>query len=383
MIPVAYRDKRCLPFVAAALCLATVQQAAAIEINVGGRLHLDYAAHNDDAEPLENHFLVRRAKLDIDGKFNEDWSFEVSYDLAGVLDITEDGIYKGDNKFRNGLDDIALQYEGWSFADLTLGQFKVPFGLEDLTSSNNISFIERSLPSDAFGPSRRLGVGVSRNRDHYTVAAMGFGKSFSDDDRGHGAAARVTYAPINTDSQVLHLGVAGVLEDPKGEVKFNARPESKASDIRFVDTGDLEDVDRIGRIGLEAAWKSGPFSVQAEWMHAAIDRDHGYANAGLHGWYIMGSWLITGESREYKNGRFKGVSASRPGGAWELTTRYSRVDLDDAGVRGGTEDNVTLGLNYYANKHLRIMANYIKVHSERRGETDSPDILLLRMQLAF
>lgn len=377
------RVKQSLLFVMMALCLGATPQAEAIEVNVGGRLHLDYAANHADVQPIDNHFLVRRAKLGIDGKFNEDWSFEVAYDFANVFDATEDGIYKGDNKFRKGFDDIALQYDGWQFADLTFGQFKVPFGLEDLTSSNNISFIERALPSDAFGPARRLGIGLNRNRDHYTVAVMGFGKSFSDDDKGHGIAARLTYAPVNTPAHLLHFGVAGVIERPKGDVKFSTRPESKASDIRLVNTGDLDNLDRLDRLGLEAAWQSGPFSAQAEWMHAAIGRDAGRADIHLQGWYVMGSWVLTGESREYKNGRFKGVPASRPGGAWELTTRYSNVDLNDADVRGGTEKNFTLGLNYYVNKHLRFMANYIKVHSERKGQSDSPDILLVRMQLAF
>lgn len=377
------RMKNRLLFVTTTFCLCTAQHAMAMEVQFGGRLHLDYAAHYDDTQTINNHFLVRRAKLDIDGKFNEDWSFEISYDLTGVLDITEDGIYKRKNKFRNGFDDIALQYEGWEFADLTVGQFKVPFGLDGITSSNNISFIERALPTDAFGLSRRLGVGLSRNRDHYTVTAMGFGKSFSDDDKGHGAAARFTYTPIDTGSHVLHFGVSGVVEHPKREVKFNARPESKASDIRFVNTGNLEDIGRIDRIGLEAAWKSGPFSVQAEWMHTKLDGRYGRADAVLHGWYVMGSWILTGQSREYRNGRFKGIPASRSRGAWELTARYSSVDLDDAGVRGGNEENFTLGINYNASEHLRVMANYIKAHSARRGKTLTSDILLLRMQFAF
>ncbi|WP_298013654.1 OprO/OprP family phosphate-selective porin [uncultured Castellaniella sp.] len=375
--------KKGLLFFIAALCLGATQRAGAVEVNLGGRLHLDYAASQADARAIDKHFLVRRAKLGLDGRFNEDWSFEVAYDFADVFDATEDGIYKGDNKFRNGFDDIVLQYDGWRFADLAFGQFKVPFGLEELTSSNNISFIERALPSDAFGPSRRVGIGLNSSHDHYTVAAMGFGKSFSDDDRGHGVAARFTYAPINTPARLLHFGVAGVIERPRGDVKFSTRPESKASDIRLVSTGDLDDVHRIDRIGLEAAWRSGPFSVQAEWMRAAVGRDDGRADAHLQGWYVMGSWVLTGESREYKNGRFKGVSAGRPGGAWELTTRYSNVDLDDADVRGGAEENFALGLNYYVNRHLRIMANYIKARSERKGKSDSPDILLVRMQLAF
>lgn len=355
-------------------CMSVGGNASAFEVTPEGRLHLDYAAHNADVKPLKDDLVVRRAVFGLDGKFNDDWSFEIAYEFANDGEIQPQ-----DGKFR----DVAVEYDGWQAADLSVGQFKLPFGLEELSSSNNISFVERALPLDAFPPSRRMGVGFNRNRDGYTFAAMGFGSSIDGGDRGRGAAARFTVAPIDSDSTVLHLGIAAVTEHPRGEVKFNARPESRVADVKFVNTGDIEDVDRIDRIGMEAAWKSGPVSAQAEWMRAIVDRDAGHSDANLEGWYVAGSWILTGETRRYKNGAFKDIAPSRSSGAWELTARYSHLDLDDGQVRGGTQDNCTLGLNYYANRHLRIMANYIKVRSERRGKSDDPDILLVRAQLAF
>ncbi|UUE98610.1 OprO/OprP family phosphate-selective porin [Xanthomonas hortorum pv. pelargonii] len=365
-------------------CLAATQEAHAREIHFGGRLHLDYATYRADVRQLDDAFLLRRAKLDADGKLNDDWSFEVAYDVAAVYSVTDSGTHK-QGAFKEGFDGVALRYDGWKQANLDLGQFKVPFGLEELNSSNNITLIERALASDAFAPSRRLGVGVSRNRRRYTLSAMGFGGSIDGRDRGRGAALRATIVPVDTGDggTVLHLGAAVVIERPSGEVKFNARPESRALDVRFLNTGDLDNVDRIDRIGLEAAGTAGPVSVQAEWMRAAIGRSHGSADAQLQGWYVMGSWVLTGQSRQYKNGRFRSVSLQPPRGAWELTARYSHLDLDDGRVRGGEENNVTVGVNYYVNNRLRIMLNYIDVRSERRGRTDNPDILLARMQLSF
>jgi phosphate-selective porin OprO and OprP len=66
-----------------------------------------------------------------------------------------------------------------------------------------------------------------------------------------------------------------------------------------------------------------------------------------------------------------------------LAARYSHIDLDHGQVRGGQESNLTLGLNWYANDYMRVMANFIKVDSKRRGESDDPNILLLRTQIAF
>ena len=370
--------------VALIACLGAMSEAAAVEVTVGGRLHLDYARYNADVRQLDNGMLLRRARLDMDGKLTSDWSFELAYDFANVYALTNTGTVK-DGDFKEGFTDIALHYDGWKQADLNVGQTKVPFGLEELNSSNAISFIERALSTDAFAPSRRLGAEVSRNRDHYSVSVMGFGSSFDGRERGRGLAARATVTPIYAGggNTVLHLGIAAVVERPTGEVKFTARPESRALDVRFLNTGKLADVTHVGRLGLEAAAKSGPLSLQAEWMQTAIKREGIGTDATLEGWYVMGSWVLTGESRQYSSGRFKGVPVQRPGGAWEVTARYSHLDLDNANVRGGEEDNLTLGVNYYASKHLRIMLNYIDVHSERRGKADSPQILLMRAQLAF
>lgn len=339
----------------------------AFEIEPGGRLHLDYAAHDADRRPMEDDSYLRRARLGLDVRFDGQWSFEVEYDFVGH------GEYKN----------VALQYDGWKAATVNLGQFKVPFGLAAMTSSNNLLFIERALPAEAFAPSRRLGIGLERNRDRYTVAVMGFGRSIDDADEGRGAAARVTWAPLGSDGTIIHLGAGAVTGDPRGDVKFSARPESRVADVKLVNTGDLDDVDRVDQWGLEAAWRSGPLMAQAEWIEARIRRGAGARDASVGGWYVEGSWLVTGEARKYRHGSFKAVSPKRRSGAIELTARYSRIDLDDGDVLGGIESNATLGLNWYVTKHLRFMVNYIDARSRRRGESDDPDILLLRAQAMF
>lgn len=63
--------------------------------------------------------------------------------------------------------------------------------------------------------------------------------------------------------------------------------------------------------------------------------------------------------------------------------RFSNIDLDDGAIRGGTQDNITLGINYYPRSNVRFMANYIMTDSERDGASDDPNILLLRTQVAF
>jgi phosphate-selective porin OprO/OprP len=340
--------------------------ASAFELKPNGRFHFDYARHDDDVRPLQNRDFVRRAVFGLDGKFNADWSFEVAYDFTGGGEFN----------------DAYVRYDGWKQGAISAGQFKVPFGLETLTSSNSITFIERALPIGAFSPSRRTGVGFNRNGDKYTFAVMGFDSSL-EDDGGRGAGARFTYAPVNKGNNVVHAGIAATTEKPEDGVNFRTYPESRPTSTRFVRTGNLADVERVNQLGLELAWKSGPFSTQAEWMRANLNRSGISPNADLGGWYVNASWILTGESRSYKNGRFRGIKPARKSGAWEIATRYSHVDLNDDGVSGGRERNITVGVNWYAKDYVRIMANYIKVKSERRGISDNPNIFLVRAQLDF
>ena len=339
--------------------------AAAVELTPNARLHVDHAWHEADTRSLDDALIIRRAQFGLDGKVNEAWSFEVTYDFAKV------GAFK----------DVFLQYEGWKSAAIKLGQFKVPFGLEELTSSNNITFIERALPGDAFGLSRRAGIGFDRVGSRYTFSAMGFGDAI-DGDEGRGAGLRYTFTPVRTGDALVHLGVAVITERPQGEVKFNARPESRPSDTRFVNTGGLDDIRRVDRLGLEVAWQAGPLTAQAEWMRADATRRSG-PDASFDGWYVAGSWVLTGEVRRYRNGVFKAMPTGKPYGAWELALRYSEVELDDGQVRGGREDNFSLGLNWYAHERWRLMADYISVRSERRGIPDNPAIVLVRVQFTL
>lgn len=89
------------------------------------RLHLDYAHHDDDVKPLDDGWIIRRATIDFSGKFDRNWEFEVGYNLSDGRDI-----HFSSDAFR----DVALTWKGWSAANLTIGQFKLPLGLEELTS---------------------------------------------------------------------------------------------------------------------------------------------------------------------------------------------------------------------------------------------------------
>ncbi len=352
--------------IAASIAISLAASANAVELKPSGRLHLDYASHNADVKAFDDRGLVRRAQFGVDAKFGDGWSGKVVYDFAAG----------------GALKDAYLRYGGWKQAQITLGQSKVPFGLEQLESTNDLTLMERALPSNAFTLSRRKGVTFATDGPRHTFSVMAFGSSVGGNE-GHGAAARLTFAPIDDKQDVVHLGVALTSERPSTDVSFSTRPESLPTDPKLVRTGTIPGVSRIDQIGLESAWKHGPLSLQGEWMGSRSQRDSGRPTASFEGWYVSGSWFITGESRLYHDGVFKSVSPDSKTGAWEVTARYSRINLDDGAIAGGRENNMTLGLNWYYNDHLRVMANVIDVHSRRAGLHDDPRIFALRAQVAF
>lgn len=350
---------------------------------LGGRLMVDLANYAEDAVDLGNGTELRQARLAVEGVLYTVWDYELGVDFAdGDADVK----------------DAYLGYEGFDLARLQIGQFKEPFSLEEQTGSAATTFMERALAT-ALAPGRRIGIGLSTDSADWTLAGGLFGGAFDDDvddegDEGWGIAARVTWAPWGEGRKALHLGAAWSTRSPddEREVEFAAGPESSLTDVDYLDTDDIDDVDRIDRYGLEAAVVHGPWSLQAEWIEARVDRRGGLGELAFDGYYVFASWFVTGESREYRadSGRFGGIEPRGDAGAWELALRFSELDLTDDDVTGGSAEQVTLGLNWYANPQVRFMFNYLRVDNDDDADADGdvaadddPEILQFRAQIEF
>ncbi|MDQ3731062.1 MAG: porin, partial [Pseudomonadota bacterium] len=204
-------------------------------------------------------------------------------------------------------------------------------------------------------------------------------------DSGISTVGRVTFAPIATDTQVVHLGAAVNWRDPsRGEdSQFRTRPESNVTEVRLVDTGAIAEVESMRIYGLEAAGVQGPFHAQAEYMLADVSAAD---DVVFDGWYVEGGYFLTGESRPYSadEGRWRRVTPKGTYGAWQMALRYSSIDLSDGMIAGGKEDNVGVALNWYPTDYVRLSANYIEVVDHaRQGFSDEPSIFQLRAQVAF
>ncbi|MEN8177485.1 MAG: porin [Pseudomonadota bacterium] len=355
---------------------------------LGGRLLLDAAWYDQHHAKLDNDAEVRSSRLSWRAILWDDWQFKSEVEFA-----------------RDGADlkSNFLRYRGFKPVLITAGNFKEPFGLERWTSISETTFMERAAVSGALAPARSLGLGVRTSERRWTLATGLFGNrdlggsggGNQSDEESWAFTGRVTYVPLLTPSSMLHTGIAAsyrAFDD--GQIRFKARPESHVTEVNFVDTGAITDLDDVTRYGLEAAAVFGPFSFQTEYISTKIHRSGASQNLDFDGWYAYASYFLTGETRPYRRQRgvFRGVTPKRPlrgggPGAWEVALRYSHLDLSDEEITGGQQDLLTFGLNWYLNANVRFMTNYVKVLDvDRPGSAfdgDQTQLIQIRSQVDF
>ena len=346
----------------------------------GGWAQVDSAWYSIDKEDLGDGTELRRLWLFTSGTLYEDWGFKAQYDLANN---------------NVGVQDAWLSYGGLKPVTIKVGNFKVPHSLELMMSNKWTTFMERGLPN-ALTIGRRIGLGVDAYGDFWSIAAMGFseGVNNSEVDEESGIAGRVTLSPVHQKSKVVHLGAWAVnrnLTDTP-ELRFRQRPESHVTSQYLVDTATISNVEDAVHYGFEWAGLYGPFSIQGEYITADVGRERGLTDVGFDGWYLYGSWVVTGESRSYsvKKGVFGIIKPKRNftlknggKGALELALRYSTIDLNDRAISGGDMNNWTMGVNWYTNPNVRFCFNYITVDSNMAGISDNPDVFQVRAQVVF
>ncbi|UCG59420.1 MAG: hypothetical protein JSU70_07885 [Phycisphaerales bacterium] len=354
-------------------------------LKFGGRIMNDWAWMSEDAAlradvgNQEDGTEFRRARLYTSGQIYGNVEYKLQFDFAG-----------GDADLK----DAYLGLKDFPVGSIRAGHFKEPFGLEELTSSKYITFLERALPMEAFAPSRNTGVmlygsALAASPPRMTWAAGVFRDT---DDYGEGQAdgaynftGRLTFLPRNENdgASLVHVG-ASYSHRSGGPRRFRSRPEAHLFD-RFVDTGTFASTS-ADLVGLEAAWVAGPLSIQGEYVFANAEVA---SQANFDGYYIQASYFLTGEHRKYKPsaGAFDRVKPkenfgfSKGGrGAWEIAARYSALDLNDSPTPGGKLSNITAGLNWHLNPNMRMMWNYVHADKDAVGNAD---ILMMRLQIDF
>jgi phosphate-selective porin OprO/OprP len=191
-------------------------------------------------------------------------------------------------------------------------------------------------------------------------------------------------------TKFLHIGTSGSYMNinnqynndgtfSNGGVQFVANPNTNVDRSAVLNTGLMTSgargaanqlqANHLTRFGAESALVYGPFSTQGEYIQTNVSGT-GYNNdESLRGFYGYMTYFLTGESRNYmsKTGAWGRLKPNRNfdmkggWGAWEVASGYDSINLNSGAIHGGRMSTGKLGINWYPNSHVRIMANYIHV----------------------
>jgi phosphate-selective porin OprO and OprP len=374
-------------------------------------LHTVTPTRNVQFKDLSSGALVRRAFFGVEGKAFNDFWYELRYNAGGG------GNAETDPK----LSLARIAYLGLPDFELNVGVIEPAFMYEGTISSGALPFLERpeidNIAADTFGAGdSRRGIearyqkaGVLMPDDNLVLdAAFTGGKTESTTGHGNGgdeqtqilghAAYRVWsdgISNISLSGDYSHAntgGCAGCAIGAVNPINLQDRPEFREDGDRLISTGSIN-AKTANMWAVSGGANFENFYAGGEYARFSIDRlpilSGGSIafrgdNPEFSGWYVEGSWVITGEPKTYtvsatnnEVGGFGSPKVAAPfswsgdlWGAWELTARYSDTDLNwndsriadpvsltQAGIAGGEERVIMLGLNWYLNNNVKIQVN--------------------------
>jgi phosphate-selective porin OprO and OprP len=358
---------------------------------------------------LTDGYFFRRIRFVADGQIWKTIEFKGEFDFENYTSLTFDEVYVGARDL--------------PFIDtFRIGQMHVPFGLEAYSSSRWLPQFERSPLFDAFYQEFAPGIFTNTTFLDQRVTMQGMfhridnfnqfnGASFGDGKYAY--SSRMSVLPIYEYEGrcLLHLGIAyqwrkgSIPSDFNGGttlpsnpnplvttntdlVRFRARQSLRdatgleGDGNRVIDTGNII-ADHVQSVNGEFLAYWGPFWVQSETNYTQVDNvvypasAAGTRRSNLNYWGIYAQFgcFLTGEKRGYDRrfGKYDRVvpnenfflvrdengHAAYGLGAWELTYRYSWIDLDSDNVLGGRYGEHTFGVNWYWNSNIKIQTNYV------------------------
>ena len=430
----------------------------AYRVHFGGRFQPDFifgAGSDDDVAfgkggtgPFREGFNFRRARLEADGWIGEVVDFFAEFDFVNNFSTGQPVTIE------NGKTVTASPSEGNTFnpvvptdlwaginyipyiGGIRVGNLKPAIGLDHLTSSRYLDFLERSSGFDTyfnrengFAPGFQIFNYTENERLTWQLTATKnnnglFGWNVGGGDWSY--CGRLTALPWYQDNgcRMIHIGVGA---------KYSSRLDQDRAilnDRWLLRNGPANIQNRAAIVELygldqeiinpEFFMNLGPLSVQAEYIASRVNGVTKYATqlTGLgspvaipsrtfhsQSAYVQALYFLTGEYRPYGKTALHGSGAAPtrvvphrnyfwvPGhggsgnpfscGAWQVGARYCFNDLNDGPIQGGLIHEVTLGLNWFLNPNMKFQWNYDVGHRTITGGTSDGYYQGFGMRMAF
>jgi phosphate-selective porin OprO/OprP len=430
----------------------------AFRVHYGFRFHPDWifgtgsdkdvASGKGGTGAFRESFDLRRARLEADGWVGEVIDFMIEFDFVQQLStgapyittVAGKTVMQSPASVANTFNPVSPTdvYAGINYIPILggfrIGNFKFPLGLDHLTSSRFLDFMERSSGFDiyynranGFEPGFMIWNNTEDQKLTWQLAATKPDNSLFDISVGGGQwrySGRVTGLPYYEDNgrHMIHLGLGACYIDHLDQGFSNqvGRWLLRNGGNALQNVVGLAQVfgDSQSIVNPEFFMNVGPWSFQSEYIFSQVYGVTSY-NTQLTGGvpvavssrtfqsqtaYVQAMYFLTGENRPYGKTALHGSGASPtrvvpfrnyfwvPGsglgnpfsaGAWQIGARYCYADLNSNGINGGTTNEVTLGLNWFLNPNMKIQWNYDIGHRQLTGGTSDGNYYGFGMRMAF
>jgi phosphate-selective porin OprO/OprP len=343
---------------------------------------------------------MHRNRIGIKGKLFKHIEFEVERELT-EKELTEKDVLLGLEQ-RSAWKDVNVEFTYFKNAQVQVGKFKIPFGLDELTGVTHNDFIYRSLDANYLAPARDIGGMVhgrffKRRLNYWTGVFVHDGdnaRSKKIEGGDQTFALRMTTIPFRREAmRGLEFGSAYAISKLTDD---SFRPNGLRGRTVLTQDTFYEPVYVKGhrrRWEGDVDFTKGRATARGEYTWVTDDRigqglgDQTLPDARARAWYVSGTWILTGEKKERPlkpdNDLLQGGF-----GAVELAARYERLWYDNAGggaledasrtprtevIQPESEHALTLGVNWTLNRFIKLQFNAIREQVDDPGRDPVPN----------
>jgi phosphate-selective porin OprO/OprP len=384
------------------------------QLRLRGTLHLDYRnISGTDPGGAVDTFVATRVRPTIEGTFANIYDFKFMPDFGQGRTVIQDAYVNA--RFKPG-------------AQLQLGKFKAPIGLERLQSANDMRWVQRGFPTSLV-TNRDIGLQLAGDfaggRFSYQAAYLngsndgGSSETFADadvnDDKEY--VLRLFTQPFaESDSfaiRGLGFGIAGSWNDQVGSATQPLLPSfrtpGQSTFFRYRAAGTttaatIADGERI-RLAPQFYYYVGQLGVLGEYTEVEQDVSRVVpsglreATVDTSAWQLAVSYFLTGEEASFKGFQPKTKFSPSEGtwGAFEIKARVQQLTVDDNAFGGGVEsfadpavsarqaDSYGIGLNWYLNENVKWLLDveHTTFEGGAAGGADRKDEDAYQLRLAI
>jgi phosphate-selective porin OprO and OprP len=322
-------------------------------------------------------FRIRRAKFKLEG-----WFYKPSLEFELQLnwpDVTGSPA----SRF---LEDANID---WALSDtkafrVKFGQFKAPYGRQQLTSSGAQQFVDRADTDGRYNPGRETGLSLwgtlgGNKLDWRAMISNGNGRSqeLNDNDK-YLYSARVMWQAVGN-TRMNQWGSGALLTE--GDLGDSAQGALLAIAGNWLNNNfhnATTNIDqKFNQYGGDYTFKYKGFASVGEYHFRKSEPEPPAAGGAPALEFEDKGWLIQASYA------FKAPGVVPGGGFWELAFRYSQIDPTDL-VANNDRTEIGGAFSYYLNRHnLKVQADFRQIEDEAANSGAGTKTKEFRLQTQF